>query len=210
MQFRLGKKSDAKEIARLHYTTRSGHERGFFPQMRQSFLIQYYRIILDNPYSVVIVCEDDNQKLVGFCSASLKYESEIKSLKKHILQLGIAALPSFLMKPKMILETFKRLISVKKDVGYIVNQGPRGEYWVWDSQCKESLHSIIMNEKHLQILNVLGIKNLSFEVDVLNKNVYNFAKRNGAIFDQRITLEDGRERVIMHYDLTKPRRFSFN
>lgn len=211
MIFRIAKRSDAKQIAKLHYSVRNSHSMGYFSQMKLPFLQQYYNIILDNPYSVVICAENDKGIILGFCSASIKYDSEIDSLKRHWFRLGLAAISSFLFNPKLILETIKRFKSAKaKSEDFITKECARGEYWVWNSKEEDSKMSIIMDEKHLSILQVLGVKDLFLEVDVENKNVYNFVKLNGAILDRKIILADRRERHVLHYDLTKKRRFSFN
>jgi hypothetical protein len=55
-------------------------------------------------------------------------------------------------------------------------------------------------------MHVLGSRVVRFEVDDVNSRILQFHKRNGAIEESKITLDDGRERVLMYIDLD--RKFS--
>lgn len=107
MQLRIAKPSDAKEIAKLHGLTKDTHSIGIFSKMGKTFMNCYYKIILNDPNSVILCVEDDKGKLVGFASGSLDYLSEVKRLKKYFFRLGLAAFPSLLTSPKLIAEIFK-------------------------------------------------------------------------------------------------------
>lgn len=92
---------------------------------------------------------------------------------------------------------------------YITNEKARTAYWVWDKKSNNSKMSLIMNERHLQLFYLLGVNKVYFEIDSYNKSVLKFATMNGAEILDRIQLSDGRERNILCYDLTKPRKYSF-
>jgi len=205
MRFRLAKLSDVNEIVTLHYNVRDTYSVGFFSKMRKSFLKQYYKIILNDPNEVVLCVEDNNGSLCGFASASLDVEKQFENLRKHKISLAIAAVPSFIFNPKLIAETLKRYQSTdkKSDRKFVTATGARGEYWVWNPENKESIWATYLNNKHLEILYLMGAKTLSFEVDSENDKVFKFSKMNGEIEQDRITLGDGRERILMSYDLKK-------
>ena len=210
MQLRIAKPSDAKEIAKLHGLTKDTHSIGIFSKMGKTFMNCYYKIILNDPNSVILCVEDDKGKLVGFASGSLDHLSEVKRLKKYFFRLGLAAFPSLLTSPKLIAEIFKRVSSVEEgNSEYITNEKARTAYWVWDKKSNNSKMSLIMNERHLQLFYLLGVNKVYFEIDSYNKSVLKFATMNGAEILDRIQLSDGRERNILCYDLTKPRKYSF-
>ena len=68
--YRIAKVSDAKQIAQIHYSVRHKHPLGIFSQMGFSFLKQYYRVILDDPYEIIICAENDKREIVGFNSGN--------------------------------------------------------------------------------------------------------------------------------------------
>ena len=205
MHFRLAKLSDVNEIAALHYKVRETYLVGFFSKMRKSFLKGYYKIILNDPNEVILCAVDDIDVICGFASASLNVEKQFQNLRKHKFSLAIAAIPSFLLNPKLLSEIWKRYNSTsgKSKEKFVSASGARGEYWVWNPQNKESIWATFLNNKHLEILYVLGVHFLNFEVDLINDKVYNFSIANGAIEVDRIVLDDGRNRVLMSYDLKK-------
>lgn len=210
MQLRIAKPSDAKEIARLHMIANTTHSIGVFSKMGKIFMNCYYKIILDDPNSVFLCVEDDNGKLIGFASGSLDYPAEIKRLKKHWIKLGFAAIPTFLTSPKLIAEIFKRVVSVQEgNHSYITSKKVRTAYWVWDKKNNDSKMSVVMNERHLQLIHLLGVDKVYFEIDSYNKSVLKFTTMNGALIIDKMMLPDGRERNILCYDLTKKRRYSF-
>jgi len=203
MRFRLAKLSDINEIVTLHYNVRDTYSVGFFSQMKKSFLKQYYKILLNDPNEVILCAVDDSDIICGFVSANLDVEEQFSNLRKHKISLAIAAVPSFLLNPRLIVEVWKRYQSTdkKSKKKFVTATGARGEYWVWNPENKESIWSTFLNNKHLEILYVLGVNNLSFEVDSVNNKVLVFSKMNGAVEVDKITLEDGRERILMNYDL---------
>jgi len=204
IQFRLAKPSDSKEIAELHYRVRDTYSVGYFAQMGLPFLKQYYRIVLDDPYEVVICAEDDS-KICGFCSASLDIEKQMLRMNRKKFQLLLAAIPSFIIKPSMIKATYKRYkVSRKKDDEKLIPQaGARCEYWMWDADNKNSAYSVALWNTYLQVLYNLGVKVLPLDVDDVNDKVMKFHLLNKAEATEHITLSDGRERTLLQYDLVK-------
>jgi hypothetical protein len=84
----------------------------------------------------------------------------------------------------------------------IVNvKGARSEFWAWSANSDDSFSSLEMHEVLLNLLRVLGVVDLFFEVDTNNKKVFLFHKFNGAEVLDKIYLPDGRERALMKYNL---------
>jgi hypothetical protein len=203
MKFRIAKVSDYKKIAELHYNVRDRYSRGFFSKMGKSFLRQYYKVILNDPNEVVLCAVNDSGLLCGFTSGTINVEEQFKNLRKNSFLLLIASIPSVLINPKLILEIWKRyqFSKGKSKEKFVTASGARGEFWVWDSNNKQSMWSTILNEKQLQILYVLGVKNYGIEVDVENDKILLFSKKHGADEVDKVISDEGRERVLLNYDI---------
>lgn len=204
MKFRIAKPSDAKELSVLHFKIKDLDGRGVFSQMGKFFLKTYYNIILNDPNEVVL-CAYNETCIVGFASATLDVKKQFKNLRKNKFKLFLSSLPSIIFNPKVFFELLKRYNSTKKKTGnnYVVSEGARGEYWVWDPDNNQSIYAPILNNKHIEILHILGVKSYNFEVDSTNLGVYKFSINNGASEVRRFKLPDGRERILLNYDVKK-------
>ncbi len=204
MKFRLVKQRDLKQIVNLHYAVRDIYPVGIFAQLGKPFLRQYYRIILNDENEVVICAEDKDGVIRGFSSATLDVEKQFANVRSHKLTLGIAALGSILGKPSLFKSLIARYNSTKEAKGkgkFISASGARLEYWAWSGSYKDPITSLEMHQAHLNILRDLGVKELNFEVDTLNKKIFLFHKFNGAELIDKVILPDGRERALMMYNL---------
>ena len=204
ISFRLAKPSDAKQIAELHYRVRDTYSVGYFAQMGLPFLKAYYKVVLNDPYEVVVCAEEDG-KLCGFCSASLDINRQMERMNKKKFSLLWPALSSFITKPSLIKATIKRwkVSQHKDDEKLIPKEGARCEYWMWDASNKNSAYSVALWNAYLQILYILGVKNFPLDVDDVNEKVMKFHLLNKAVATEHITLSDGRERTLLEYDLVK-------
>lgn len=205
MIFRIAKLSDLSQIAKLHFKVRNTYSTGYFSKMGYSFIKQYYKIVLNDPYEVFVCAEDENNVIRGFCSASLDVVKQFSRLRKRKFQMGIAAIPTFLLKPYLVKDTIKRYIATKRqtDDKFIPRVGARCEFWTWDAEFKDSASSVALFNVFLSILYQLGVNHLPLEVDLLNNSVYHFHKINKASVIEEIVLSDGRKRILMSYDLKK-------
>lgn len=203
IQFRLAKPSDAKQIAYVHYHIRDKYDQGFFAQVNYSFLKQYYKVVLNDPCEVVICAEDENQKIVGFCSASLDAERQFKRMRANKWSFVIPLFTSALSNPKLIKSALDRFKSTsgESDNEYVTSKGARSEYWGWLPDGKDSENSVVMQDIMYYLLKMLGVEILYFEVDKINKKVFKFHKINGAEELKTYTMPDGRERVELIYNL---------
>ena len=208
VRFRLAKPSDARALANVHYSTRDKNDMGIFAQMRKGFLTTYYKIILNEPNEVVL-CAEKNGKIVGINSFTLDAEKQQKCLRRNMFRLGFSALGTIICKPRIIVQLFRRFISLKKnsDNKFILSSGTRGEFWGWDPSESNPEMSIELNETAMLFARLLKCNTLPFEVDIDNRSIYKFHKINGATEKEKIVLSDGRERVLMEYDLTNRKQF---
>jgi len=205
LRIRLAKPSDSSAIAELHYLSRDKLSKGFFSKVSKFFLVQYYKILLDDPNSVVVCAEEFDGVIYGFASGTLDAEKQFSNMGKHKMRFFLALLPSILMNPKILLDAISRYLSThgKGSEKYVSVSGARTEFWVWDPRNNKSIWAGVLNNSHLHLLFILGVKGVHFEVDENNQAVVKFSELNGASMVDRIVLSDGRVRLIMHYDLVK-------
>lgn len=203
MKYRIAKPVDYKSIVELHYAIRETYSVGIFAQLGKPFLKQYYKIILNDPNSVVVCAEDSNGDLQGFCSATLDVEAQMANIRQHKISLGLAAITSIIRKPFLIQDLIDRYKVIKNNSNtkIISTKGARSEYWVWKATNQDSVSSIEMYFASFNILKSLGVKELFGEVDKVNKKILKFQQANGGEIIDQIVLPDGRERVILKIDL---------
>ena len=203
--YRIAKVSDAKQIAQIHYSVRHKHPLGIFSQMGFSFLKQYYRVILDDPYEIIICAENDKREIVGFNSGTLDANWQMNTLRRHKLSLGLAALGSIICNPRLIKPLVQRYKSTAKKSNYqfVYKEGARGDFWAWKPGDKNSLDAVALSLKANAVFAALGVKYKYIEVDTDNKEVLAFHKAQKAEVEQTIVLPDGRERVLMKKILKK-------
>ena len=204
IRFRLAKPSDATQIAFVHYHIRDKYDQGFFAQVNLAFLKQYYKIMLNDPNEVFVCAENEEGKILGFNSGSLDAAKQFNSMRKNKWRFVLPLLTSAIVHPQIIRSAIDRFKFTKgeSDTKYITPQGVRGEYWGWLPNMKDSDASVEMHERWIAVMKSLGVKEIYFEVDVINKKIYKFHKINGASILNTYTLPDGRERSEMVYDLT--------
>ena len=164
----------------------------------------YYRIILDDPYEVVVCAEKDG-KIIGFSSATLDAASQARTLKKHKISLGLSALGAIICKPSLLKAVWQRYRSLSNDKNapsFVHTEGVRGEYWCWLKEYEDGFKSVEVGKAKENIIYDLGYKELFFEVDKFNKRVFKFyTKIEKSEPIEEITLPDGRERVLFKKQL---------
>lgn len=205
IRYRLAKPSDAKEIADVHWHVRDRYTQGIFLSLGKGFLESYYKIILDDPWEVVVCAVNEDGKILGFSSTTMDAREQAGRLKKRKIRLALSALRNMLLKPSLFKEVWMRYRSLdnKSSQSFIHTEGARGEYWCW-LKSEDSLKSIELSEVQNKVLYELGLREKYFEVDKFNKSVYKFhLKVNKAEPIEEITLPDGRVRVLMKKTLTK-------
>ena len=197
IRYRLAKPSDAKEIADVHWHVRDRYTNGIFLSLGERFLRSYYKVLLDDPWEIVICAVNDDGKIVGFISSSLNAKERYENIKKHRLVLGWAAIKAIVCHPNLLPMVWNRYISLGKGKQKFVNtNGVRVGYWCW-LKSDDSLKSTELGLVNYNILKDLGVKEYFFEVDKFNKAVYKYnLKIVKATPVEEITLPDGRVRVL--------------
>jgi hypothetical protein len=205
MRYRFAKRTDIDRIVYLHHKVRQVYDVGFFSKVDKTFLKQYYKTILDDPNEIVLCAEDNNGIIQGFCSGNLNVSKQKLLLIKNKWKLGIALIPSIMVKPNLILESLNRFRSINqnqsKNKQYIVEDGVRSEYWTWNDNAKDSESSTDLLNRFYHIIYILGYNEVYFEVDLINQHIFKFHLYNGAELIEKILLSDGRERAILKYNL---------
>lgn len=202
MKIRLAKPRDYKAIAEIHYFSRRALSTGFFASVPKAFLLAYYRILLDSEDFVALCVENEEKRICGFVTATLAAESHYKSLRQKKLLLGMSLLSGLILNPRLLLRAYKRYRSTQnlQAPQFVSLSGARGEFWVWDTRLPSSAWAVKLYQAHLKLLASIGVSRLGIEVDIENKRILKFHKKNGARFDRSVELPDGRERLFMFYD----------
>lgn len=204
MRYRIAKQSDASCIAKIQQKIKEVNNLGIFCKMGHMFLKTYYRILINDPETVFICAENEENEIIGFSFCVLKADKQTSNLHKHRFRLAISAIPSILQNPSLLRELYKRYKSVEnQDDSYIHVSGAHGGYLGWNPEFPDALGSIYVNELCFKIMHLLGVDKIHFEVDTANKKVYKMNILNGAEIERIFTLPDGRERAFMFVDLNK-------
>lgn len=200
IRYRIAKPSDAKQIANVHYSVREHYDVGIFSKMDKLFLKQYYRILLDDPYEVV-VCAETAEGIVGFNSYTLDAKHQLGICRRHKIRLALSSIPSILYNPSIIKDLWQRYRATGEDadIKFTITEGVRYDYWAWDSKHKDAIAAVEMDTISRNILYELGVTEIFLEVDTINKKVLKMHKIKKAEIFNTITLPDGRERVFMKY-----------
>ncbi|MBO4659008.1 MAG: hypothetical protein J5637_05245 [Prevotella sp.] len=196
IKFRLAKPSDARQIANVHYSVRQSYDEGFFAQVNRSFLKQYYKVVLNDPYQIVVCAELDGQ-ILGFSSGSMDVSKEFKAFRKNKWRFVWPLLTSAITNPKIIKAAFDRFMSIggKSDKKFVNAEGARNEYWAWLPDRDDSYMSIYTQELMLYFMKCLGVKEVYGEMDTVNEKVVKFQINNGNEILERFSMPDGRERL---------------
>lgn len=210
IKFRLAKPSDAKQIANCHWHVRDRYSQGIFLSLGESFLREYYKITLNDPWEIVVCAETDG-KIIGFSSATIDGQAQAENLKKHKVRLGLAALGAIIRKPSLLKAVWQRYKSLDNNENaptFVHAEGVRGEYWCWRKDFEDGESSVLLDRTKARILYCLGYREIFFEVDKFNKAVYKFhLKVNKSEPIEEIKLPDGRERVLFRVDIKMPNNF---
>ena len=202
--FRLAKPSDAKQLADVQMHVKERYNEGIALALGKRYITAYYKIILNDPWEVVICAVNEDGKIVGFISDSLNAKERFENIRKHRLTLGFAAMTSLILHPSLIKDVWQRYKSLNNKNSkekFVHTEGVRVGYWCW-LKSDDSLKSVELNHANGAILYALGVRVIYFEVDKFNKAVYKYnIKVNKAEPVEEITLPDGRVRVLMKMNL---------
>ncbi|WP_411369053.1 GNAT family N-acetyltransferase [Pseudidiomarina salilacus] len=101
--------SDLEGIVCVH---KSAFEGFFLTLLGPRFLSKFYSIFIEHSSSSLIICEDDDNKVVGFAAYTITPDVFFNFMKKkHGAVLGTLMLPAILMHP---LQTLRKVIRALK------------------------------------------------------------------------------------------------
>lgn len=201
MIYRIAKISDVNQLARVHLKCCSEQAEGFMFKLGVNFLESYYKIFLNEKYSVIIVAENSKNDIVGFHSGSLKTEEHIASLRRHRVRLFASSLFEIIRHPSLFGDLYLRYKSTSEEEGFVVSSGPRGEYWAWLSSEKDSFSALELHKIWHLFLKMLGVKAVRSEVNSGNKRVLKAVFLMGATIVKEFKTPDGHTRYILEYNL---------
>lgn len=202
VKFRNAKLVDANQIAHIHIESSINQPGGFMHQLGYLFILNYYKILIQEKHSIVIIAEDDNALIYGFCSGTLDAREHLNSLNKKKFLLFLSSLPSILRNPKLLIEIInrKKYINNKNNTIEFNNKvGVRNEYWGWRNNCDRS-KSPELFKTWMDVVFSYGYNSFNGEVDAINKNIVLFHKFLGAKILKEVKLPDGRTRYFVQYN----------
>jgi hypothetical protein len=201
MIIRFAKSRDIKSLAKLHLECGEHQPGGFMFKLGLPFLRIYYKLLINEKNSIILVSEDDNGNLIGFISGTMAAEAHLENLKRNRFRIGLSILPAIIKSPKLltnILDREKFVYLKDGSIQFGVVMGPRIEYWAFHQGEKRNM-SIPLLKTWLKVVFDLGIVSVRAEVDINSKNLLTVHKFLGAKVIEHLMLNDGRERVIIEY-----------
>jgi hypothetical protein len=178
---------------------------GFMFRLGPLFLKTYYKLLLNEKHSVILIAEDENENMLGFASGTTDAKAHLDNLKRNRIRIGISMLPAIIKSPLILKNILDHEKFVSSKYGYIqfgVMSGPRSEYWAWRHNDKSNM-SIPLLKTWLKIMYTMGAASVKAEVDINNKNLLTIYKFLGAKVVEHLKLNDGRNRVIIEYSNNK-------
>jgi len=107
MIYRLSEKKDYRDLAYIHSQAFQGF---FLTSLGIGFLQTYYKSVLNNEQSIAVCAEDQDGKILGFASGSLKAANYHRNLfAKNWVAFLFAALKSALSNPSILFRLAKNL-----------------------------------------------------------------------------------------------------
>ena len=202
MKLRIAKKSDNKILADIHMECGKIQPDGFMHQLGLTFLRNYYDILINERRSIILLAEDENGFIHGFCSGTIAAEEHFEELKKHKLKLAFSLILAVLKSPKLLKKIIARnkyINTSVKSVKFGVTEGSRCEYWAWRPEKKNLTMSMHLFNVWRNTVFELGSESIKGEVDISNKYILKIHKILGAKIIEELKLPDGRNRVIIEY-----------
>lgn len=168
------------------------------------WFVEYYRVILGDPTSVVLCAEAEGEGLVGLASATVDSKKQLDAIRRGRFRLMLAMLPVLVRKPSLFRALSIRKKSLSRSVlgeSFIVSTGARIAYWGWRPGYPSRGNSTRLLKEIIHLMEERGVRTLQLEVDRLNKKVEVVHRLLGASVVSEFTTKDGRDRLVMRYDL---------
>ena len=199
MKFRTAKPADFKVLAEIHLECGQAQVGSFMHKLGLGFLKSYYKILLNEKHSIVIIAEDENNNSFGFHSGTTNAEEHFESLRKNKVKLGISIVPSLIKDPRLVKSVILRnsFVNHSKEESFSIRSGPRAEYWAWRPSNVNPAASAILRRVWSKTIFSLGIKSFKLEIDLANTDVEKYCKAFSCTVLNEVCLPDGRKRAIL-------------
>lgn len=205
MKVRLAKHEDAGALAKLHLLCARDLAGGFETGLGYAYLKRYYQVLLSEKSSVVLCAEDEHLGVIGIASGSLDYFGEHEAwLKKHRGALLLSAIPAIVRSPRLVGIIRKRLTErdhAEVQVNQHVSFHSRFMFWGWHPEAKYAGGALMLMQRWLALMRLLGSQRIQFEVDDTNKRVIQIHRLLGAQLIQTVTTAGRGTRHIMEYSM---------
>lgn len=201
MLLRFAKSGDINSLAKLHLECGEHQPSGFMFKLGLPFLRLYYKLLINEKNSIIIISEDEYGNILGFTSGTMAAEIHLRNLKKNRFRIGLSILPAIIKSPKIltnILDRKKFVFLKDESIQFGVVRGPRIEYWAWRHNDKCNM-SIPLLKTWLKVVFDLGVSSVKAEVDIDSTNLLTIHKFLGAKVVDHLKLKDGRNRTIIEY-----------
>lgn len=202
MNVRMGRPSDAAQLAVIHEVRSANQPGGFMYRLGRGFLAEYYRTLLRDSSSVVLCAVDERDNIIGFVSGALDAGARMRALRRNRLRLLLASLPELLRHPGLIQGLYSRQQAGSPDEanrGYVVQSGGHEDFWGW--LLGDTSGAIDLHLKWLSVMRGLGAHTIRGEVDRVNDAVFRIHRMLGARVVKECVTPDGRQRLIIEYSL---------
>jgi hypothetical protein len=202
MKFRIAKRSDIASLAKIHMECGKFQPDGFMHNLGFCFLKTYYRLLIEEKNSIILLAEDDDGFIHGFNSGTLTAEEHLDTMKRNRIKIAFSLIPAFIKSPNILRNLVIRNNYIKSgghSGRFGITKGPRVEYWAWRPNSKNPETAITLLESWLMIVFELGFNSAKGEVDIVNKNILKIHLLLGAKVIEELELPDGRKRVIIEY-----------
>jgi hypothetical protein len=195
---------DARALADLHAAAAIQQPGAFLPQLGLRFLMQYYRILLQERNTVILCAVDINDRIVGFISGTLFAQDHFAHLNRNKLKLFFSLKPRVIFSMGLIEGLWHRTKIVSDTpecYKFVVPSGCRIEYWAWDPHHHAHSCSVLLLIEFMKTAHENGVKSIRLEVDEPNRRVWVTHLMLGAKIIARFRTPDGRNRLIMEHTL---------
>ena len=119
MKFRIGKPTDAYQLASIHKGNNSNNF-GIFYHLPKYILTVYYFFLLQSPSSLVLVAQKGSS-ILGYTSATLDASDHKKYMFSglRIIIFGVLILPYLVIKPALMRMIYKRSLSYLHGIYFV-------------------------------------------------------------------------------------------
>jgi DNA-binding transcriptional LysR family regulator len=203
VNIRFAKPHDANALAEIHLSVSGTLSDSLIPQLGRGFLVHYYRMLLDEPHSVVMCAVDLNRQVLGFASGSTDAPEHTRHLKANRLRLLLGALPALLAKPGLAWTMKQR---GKASLSHYKDGESHSFFWAWKPGVRPVGGAVILFNRWLAVMRLTGNGGVFIDVDKQNDKVATFHRKMGAVVIEEPSGSTGGWRMV--YQSDKP--YSFN